>query len=134
MHDRTAPPVSLSEREEKAATILETILAHKHAEVIERQARVPVDELQARIRDLPAPRDFRGALRSPRQGPVALIAEVKKASPTAGLIRADFDPAAIARAYAEGGASCLSVLTDERFFQGHDLYLQEARASAGLPT
>ncbi len=114
-------------------TILDTILEHKHGEVAVRRVRVPGDEMQKRAQDMPPPRDFARALRSPRRGTIALIAEIKKASPSAGVIRADFYPAEIARAYADGGADCLSVLTDERFFQGSDAYLPQVRNSVNLP-
>ena len=114
-------------------TILDTILSHKQAEVMERQAKRPLEELQARVADLPPTRDFRAALQAPRLGRVALIAEVKKASPSAGVIRPDFDAIEIARAYDRAGADCLSVLTDERFFQGSDDYLPAIKAAVRLP-
>lgn len=114
-------------------TILDTILAHKQAEVMERQAKRPLEELQACIADLPPTRDFLQALRTPRMGRVALIAEVKKASPSAGVIRPDFDPIEIARIYEANGASCLSVLTDERFFQGRDDSLLAVKEAVQLP-
>ncbi len=117
-------------------TILDTILAEKFYEVAERQSArpLPSPDMQARLDDLPAPRDFAAALRGRRAGGrVGLIAEVKKASPSAGVIRADFAPVAIAQEYWEAGADCLSVLTDERFFQGHDKYLQAVRAAVPLP-
>lgn len=114
-------------------SILSTILEHKHGEVAIRRIRIPLAEITQRAQDTPPPRDFLRALHHPRRGPVALIAEVKKASPSAGILRADFWPADIARAYADGGADCLSVLTDARFFQGSDDFLQQARRSVNLP-
>jgi indole-3-glycerol phosphate synthase len=114
--------------------ILKTILARKREEVAERKARVPLPELRARIVGAPPVRGFAGALRARAQArQAAVIAEIKKASPSKGLIRADFDPAAIARSYARGGATCLSVLTDVDFFQGSDAYLGQARAACTLP-
>ena len=114
--------------------ILERILAHKAEEVRARTARLPLAELAARCADLPAPRGFADTLAARADaGLPAVIAEIKKASPSAGVIRADFDPAAIARSYAAGGATCLSVLTDEAFFQGSDAYLRQARAVCALP-
>jgi Indole-3-glycerol phosphate synthase len=114
--------------------ILETILARKTAEVTERGAHVPLRELVARAADAPPARGFAGAIGAQvALGLPAVIAEVKKASPSKGVIRADFDPAAIARSYAAGGATCLSVLTDVDFFQGSDAYLQQARAACALP-
>jgi indole-3-glycerol phosphate synthase len=114
--------------------ILETILARKTAEVTERGAHVPLRELVARAADAPPTRGFAGAIAAQvALGLPAVIAEIKKASPSKGVIRADFDPAAIARSYAAGGATCLSVLTDVDFFQGSDAYLQQARAACVLP-
>ncbi|MGK6321254.1 indole-3-glycerol phosphate synthase TrpC [Sphingomonas sp. DT-204] len=110
--------------------MLTRILEVKRQEVAERKARATVADLDAR--PTTPPRGFRAALE--RAFPShALIAEIKKASPSKGLIRADFDPPAHARAYAAGGATCLSVLTDERFFQGADDYLVAARAACPLP-
>ena len=114
-------------------TILDAILAHKQTEVAVRQAALPLAEVQARAGDAPPPRDFGAALQSPKTGRVALIAEVKKASPSAGIIRPDFDPVQIARVYEDSGAACLSVLTDEKFFQGHDDYLIAVREAVSLP-
>ncbi|MGH8126109.1 MAG: indole-3-glycerol phosphate synthase TrpC [Rhodanobacteraceae bacterium] len=113
--------------------ILKRILARKREEIAERKSRVPVAELLTR--NAPAPRrGFAAALRARiGQGRSAVIAEIKKASPSKGLIRADFNPAVIARSYATGGATCLSVLTDVDFFQGSDAYLRDARDACALP-
>jgi indole-3-glycerol phosphate synthase len=113
--------------------ILEKIIAVKHEEVRAAQLSAPLEELrlEASTRDL---RDFVGALRAKHDnGQAAVIAEVKKASPSKGVLRENFEPAEIARSYAEGGAACLSVLTDVQFFQGSVAYLQEARAACSLP-
>jgi indole-3-glycerol phosphate synthase len=112
--------------------ILARIAAYKREEVAERRIRTPSYEPQAR--ETAPPRDFLGALNAAAgEGRPALIAEIKKASPSKGLIRADFDPPALARAYAAGGAACLSVLTDGPSFQGNDAYLSAAREASGLP-
>src|SRR5688500_9479177 len=100
---------------QKTDTILDRIVADKRAEVADAAAAVPFAELVARERDAPAVRSFRTALRGPG---IALITEVKKASPSRGVLRADFDPIALARNYAEAGAAAISVLTDEKHFQG----------------
>jgi indole-3-glycerol phosphate synthase len=114
--------------------ILERILARKRIEVAERRARVPQAELEARAAAQPPVRGFERALRERiAVGQAGVIAEVKKASPSKGVIRPDFQPGAIARSYAAGGAACLSVLTDVDFFQGSDAYLQDARAACALP-
>ena len=114
--------------------ILKTILARKAEEIRDRSARVSLRELSARSADLPATRGFAAALQKTiRAGKPAVIAEVKKASPSKGVIRADFRPAEIARSYERGGATCLSVLTDVDFFQGADAYLLQARAACTLP-
>ena len=115
------------------SNILGTIIAYKHAEVQARRSRVPFPGLVACATQAPPPRDFLAALQTPKMGPVTLIAEVKKASPSAGIIRADFDPVAIAKEYEAAGASCLSVLTDEKFFQGSDDYLCAAREAVSIP-
>lgn len=114
--------------------ILQRILARKVEEITERSARIPLAELAARMADLPDTRGFAAAIEMEIEaGKPAVIAEVKKASPSKGVIRADFDPAAIARSYAAGGATCLSVLTDADFFQGSELFLQQAREACNLP-
>ncbi|MGC6401574.1 indole-3-glycerol phosphate synthase TrpC [Sphingomonas sp. FW199] len=115
------------------STMLAQILEAKADEVAARKARTGDADLAARITAAGPPRGFRAALDTRAVNGYALIAEIKKASPSKGLIRADFDPPAHARAYAAGGATCLSVLTDERWFQGHDEYLVAARAACPLP-
>ena len=114
--------------------ILRRILARKAEEIAERSARIPLTELAARCADAPPTRGFADAIRARiAQGEAAVIAEIKKASPSKGVIRANFDPTAIARSYAAGGATCLSVLTDVDFFQGADAYLVTARENCALP-
>ena len=114
--------------------VLQRILARKREEVAERRARAPLAELVARNADAAAARGFADAVACRvSRGAAAVIAEIKKASPSKGVIRADFDPAAIARSYQAGGAACLSVLTDVDFFQGSDDYLLAARAACTLP-
>ena len=112
--------------------ILEKIVWEKDREVETARQRVPLETLKSQIADLPIPRDFIAALRQASRAP-AVIAEVKKASPSQGVIRADFAPVLIATADAEGGASCLSVLTDKSFFQGGFEVLVEVRQTVGLP-
>ena len=114
--------------------ILTTILARKADEIAERSARVSLADLRARVADAPPTRGFADALNAMiAQGDPAVIAEVKKASPSKGVIRPDFRPADIAVSYEFGGAACLSVLTDVDFFQGADDYLRQARDACTLP-
>jgi indole-3-glycerol phosphate synthase len=117
-----------------APDILRRILARKAEEIAERARRTPLAELKNHLAQAPAPRGFLKAIRSRlATGQPAVIAEIKKASPSKGLLRADFRPAEIAKSYERHGATCLSVLTDTDFFQGSDEHLQQARAACALP-
>jgi indole-3-glycerol phosphate synthase len=114
--------------------ILRRILARKGQEISERAARVTLEELQRQAAAAPATRGFVAAVRARiATGQAAVIAEIKKASPSKGVLRADFDPVAIARGYERHGATCLSILTDVDFFQGADEHLLQARAACALP-
>ena len=114
--------------------ILKKIVARKREEIAARSAVTPQAELVARARDADSPRGFVAALQAEvAGGKPAVIAEIKKASPSKGVLREDFRPAEIAASYADAGAACLSVLTDVDFFQGADAYLQAARAACDLP-
>lgn len=119
---------------QQASTVLKTILQRKAAEVAERSQKTDIPTLRAKLEGAPAVRGFTAQLREHiALGRAGVIAEIKRASPSQGVIREDFDPTALAQSYAEGGASCLSVLTDEDFFQGSDAYMQQARAACTLP-
>ncbi len=144
MHIRRRPPstpISVAHLEyqikvpdSEPRNILEKIVWHKEAEVARLRAKVPLKSLQQQVQGLPAARGFTTALRrQASEHSPALIAEVKKASPSKGVIRADFDPVAIAKSYASGGATCLSVLTDSEFFQGSFTYLSQIRQAVDLP-
>jgi indole-3-glycerol phosphate synthase len=112
-------------------TILDEIVVSKRGEVAAARKNCSLLELEERAAAAAAPRDFRRALA--RSGPISLIAEIKQASPSAKIIRADFEPTSIARTYEEHGASCLSVLTDAPYFQGHLAHLAQARAAVTIP-
>lgn len=112
-------------------TILDKILAQKVLEVVAAQKRLPLSELRAKAESAATPKDFIGAL---QRDTVALIAEVKKASPSKGILIEDFDPLAIAKVYAENGAAAMSVLTDEQFFMGHLDYLRLLSSEVAIPT
>lgn len=120
-------------------SILDQILDRTRADVAERRARVPIVELQARCRDRAPTRDFLGALRRDpdvrgrRRGAIRVVAEIKKASPSRGVIRADFDPLVLARSYAAAGANAISVLTDAPFFKGDLAHLVAVRGAVTLP-
>jgi len=116
------------------SSVLDTILVRKAEEVAARRAERPLAQVRGIAEAQSPARGFADAIRSKhRAGVPAVIAEIKKASPSKGLIRRDFDPASIARSYETGGAACLSVLTDVDYFQGSDAYLQQARAACALP-
>lgn len=115
-------------------TILKTILARKAEEVATRRGAISMTQLREQIAAQSPPRGFTAAMIArAAMGKPAVIAEIKKASPSKGVIRADFDPVAIARSYEKGGATCLSVLTDVDFFQGADDFLRQARSATTLP-
>ena len=113
------------------SNILEEIIQHKQGEVSQAKVRMPAAALVDQLSTAPPIRDFVASLRN--HGPVGMIAEVKKASPSAGIIRDDFHPVKIAQTYERFGAACLSVLTDENYFQGHLDYLKAVRAAVAIP-
>ncbi len=118
----------------KPAEFLQRILAHKAREIVERAERLPLRVLSGQVEGASAARGFAEALLARREaGETAVIAEIKRASPSKGLLAPRFDPAAIAHSYERGGATCLSVLTDAEFFQGADEHLRAARAACALP-
>ena len=119
---------------ENTPDILKKILNRKLEEIAERSQHTPLAMLREQAEDMPAPRGFVAAIEAKiNQGDAAVIAEIKKASPSKGVLRADFNPAEIAKSYADHGAACLSVLTDKDFFQGSEAYLQAARAACDIP-
>ena len=123
---------AIPHEEGEPRNILEKIVWEKDREVASARDRVSLDQLKKQVAELPATRDFLAALKASCRKP-AVIAEVKKASPSKGVIREDFDPVAIAQGYAAGGASCLSVLTDKQFFQGGFEVLVQVRQAVELP-
>lgn len=125
---------AIPKRKTAMTDILNKILAAKAEEVAAQKAQISPDEMKKCATAAPAPRDFLGTLHAKHaQNLPAVIAEVKKASPSKGLIRADFNPPLIAKAYENAGAACLSVLTDEPYFQGSPEYLKQAKAAVSLP-
>jgi indole-3-glycerol phosphate synthase len=114
-------------------SILDDIIATKRQEVARAKSQTPIEDLKAKVNDLDRPRNFFSAVTTAGKKPLNLIAEIKKASPSAGVIREDFDPVEIAKQYAAGGADALSVLTDEKYFQGKLEYLEIVREAVKLP-
>ena len=129
-----AGPAARRARADGVPDILKRILRRKHEEVAEKKARLPEAAIESRTRDLPPPRPFAEALRARIEaGGDAVIAELKRASPSKGLLREDFEPAAIAASYEQGGAAALSVLTDRDFFRGADEFIALAKGACRLP-
>ncbi len=114
--------------------ILKKIILDKAEEIVARRSRISLDEIKSKVKDTVPTRGFTTAIKQRiSEGKLAVIAEVKKASPSKGVIRENFDPVEIALSYEKAGATCLSVLTDEKYFQGNDQYLIDARAACNLP-
>lgn len=133
-HSPLSSASSVSSAVQEGSDILQRILAVKREEVAQASAAKPLQQLEREAKQAPPVRDFVGALRAKiAAGRPAVIAEIKKASPSKGVLRADFRPAEIAVSYAQHGAACLSVLTDRQFFQGEPGFLVQARAASGLP-
>ena len=135
MRPRTPSPQWWTKEELAAMTesFLDQIVAATRADLAERQARVPLEELRAQVALAPAPRPFAEALRPMAGGPARLIAEIKRASPSKGVIAEVFDPVAQAQAYERGGAAAISVLTEPHFFQGSLEHLRAVREAVALP-
>ncbi|MBD2202676.1 indole-3-glycerol phosphate synthase TrpC [Calothrix sp. FACHB-1219] len=125
-------PTQTTTKYSNSRHILDEIVEYKQQEVAQRKEKLPLADLKLKLNFAPNPRDFRNALRENSRKP-SIIAEVKKASPSKGVIRADFEPVKIAQAYEQGGASCISVLTDEKFFQGSFENLRIIRNNVSRP-
>lgn len=130
----SAFPISKDHSMSGTPDILKKIIARKHEEIAERSAKVSIDDLKQQIESASPVRPFVGSMEEKiASGRAAVISEIKKASPSKGVLREDFNPAEIARSYAANGAACLSVLTDRDYFQGHEDYLVQAREACDLP-
>ena len=130
----SAFPISKDHSMSGTPDILKKIIARKHEEVAERSAKVSIDDLKQQIKSASPVRPFVGSMEEKiASGRAAVISEIKKASPSKGVLRQDFNPAEIAKSYASNDAACLSVLTDRDYFQGHEDYLVQAREACDLP-
>lgn len=131
---RTAHPTNRNNDMSDTPDILKKILQRKHEEITERSQKISLEEMQSLAQAALPVRGFINAIEAKiKQGRPGIIAEIKKASPSKGVIRENFEPVAIARSYEQHGAACLSILTDRDFFQGHEDFLQQARAATKLP-